>query len=169
MKKPRWAIEKDQAKRAAAADKRAYLHVVGLGLGVWMVDRRQAQLMCDVYQDIFLTHPQITTHIADLDFSWFPPECHLDGGQDGDQFLETRLHFSRRNPADRLGDDRLLVAMYAWDSNAFPGNEYWIGALSASGDPAAACCSMIAELQNPDINLAVSGCNTNVYPDVAAN
>ena len=34
----------------------------------------------------------------------------------------------------------------------FLGNEYWQGALSASGDPAAASCTQIPQLQNPYIN-----------------
>ena len=46
----------------------------------------------------------------------------------------------------------LVVAMFAWDGNSFVGNEYWEGALAASGDPAAASCSFIPQLLNPDIN-----------------
>lgn len=33
-----------------------------------------------------------------------------------------------------------------------PGNEYWSGLLDDSDDPAAACCSTIAELHNPYVN-----------------
>jgi len=49
---------------------------------------------------------------------------------------------------------KLLVAMYAWDGNSLPGNEYWMGKnyLNLSSDPATACASSIAELQNPYIN-----------------
>merc|ERR1711964_885545 len=46
----------------------------------------------------------------------------------------------------------LIVANYAWDSNSFPGNEYWGGKLAASGDPAAASCSTIWNHMNPECN-----------------
>jgi hypothetical protein len=62
---------------------------------------------------------------------------------------------SRREPADRLnGTDTglRLVHQFAGDSNAYPGNEFWIGGVTGSGDPATAACSLIPWLQNVDIN-----------------
>lgn len=58
---------------------------------------------------------------------------------------------SGRAPCDKLEEpfsECLTVAMYAWDSNSFPGNEYYHGMLMASGDPAAASCSTISYVQN---------------------
>lgn len=51
----------------------------------------------------------------------------------------------------------VTVAMFAWDGNSYVGNEYYLGKeyLSVSGDPAAAACSAISELMNPDINRAM--------------
>ncbi len=164
------AFLRDADDRAREAGKSAYLHVVGLGLGVWRVDARQTDLMIDVYAEIL--RERCFPHIADLNFSWFRAADSCGGVPDGDVFSgggnTLRVHFSQRDPAAPLrGVDagKLLVAMYAWDSNAFPGNEYWLGALSASGDPAAACCSCIPELQNPDVNPHISGEHAMVFPE----
>lgn len=46
----------------------------------------------------------------------------------------------------------LVVAGYAWDSNSYPGNEYWIDAFN-SFDPQAALCSCIGQFQNPEVNV----------------
>lgn len=167
----------DANRRAQEAGKLAYVHVVGLGLGVWAVSSKQAGLMMEVYSELLreLSLPCV----ADLDFSYFPPSIRQCGGVEHEQMFEVvppnsqrpnsvRVHFSKRDPADVLREERLLVAMYAWDGNAMPGNEYWLGLLTASGDPAAACCSGIPQLQNPDINKAVCGRNALVYDNLAA-
>ena len=121
--------------------------------------------MCDVYAEVLADHPDLAEWISDIDFSWFPSGCTCGGLIDGGLIEGVQIHFSKRSPADPFdGPDRLLVAMYAWDGDSFPGNEYWWGSLTASGDPAAACCSLTSELQNADINVAVSGSRLKTYP-----
>ncbi|KAJ1556385.1 hypothetical protein HK405_012294 [Cladochytrium tenue] len=173
----------DRAAEAGTANGTAappvYVHVVGLGLGVWQVHRDQPAMYVRAFGDsiLSLVRNRRIPHIAVVDFSWVNgvAECAgashgqrvrvNQGGTGGDSnvYDGPEIRFSRRNPADPLprpphpsqggeAGEYLLVACYAWDSNSFPGNEYWSGMLSSSGDPAAACCSTIAELQNPYIN-----------------
>eukprot|EP01041_Mallomonas_annulata_P011756 gene11756-24654_t len=141
----------DANARAEVAEKQAYVHAVGLGLGVWRVAPEQTDLMLEVYDEVFESVP--LPHISDIDFSYFKDELGETTRPFDKIGNKVQWHFSRRDPAERLDDtNKILVAQYAWDSNSYPGNEYWFGSLAASGDPAAACCSTIGELQNPSIH-----------------
>lgn len=158
----------DAHERGVRNNKKVYVHAVGLGLGVWQVLPAQTQLMLDVYAEIIKKYD--VSQIADIDFSWFTGVDNCCGVYNGGTFKTSpnkiRIHFSKRNPAALLQGveaEKLLVACYAWDGNSYPGNEYWQGLLNASGDPAAACCSTIPELQNPEINDRVSATYTKYY------
>lgn len=162
-------------QRGQEHGRQVYCHVVGLGIGVWAVRADiQEKIFFDACVEILSQNK--FAYISDVDFSWFG---QLANKYRLDSTLALRsvrsesinpgilLHISKRNPADRLKGDnenKLLVAMYAWDGNAYPGNEYWVGMLDASGDPAAACCSTITELQNPAINSYVSHEYMQLYP-----
>jgi len=142
-------------RRAQEEGKKAYLHAIGLGLGVWQISPKQADWMLEVYRDI-LTEGDFSD-IDIVDFSWFPSDLPIarDFREVQKNGHTIQIKYSKRDPAEKLQPEGkyLLVAMYAWDGNSYPGNEYWRGMLHASGDPAAACCSTITELQNPEINM----------------
>ena len=147
--------------RGREADKPVYLHMVGLGLGVWAVsDELQANLLIE--ESLKLVRRVVKRgSITDIDFSWFPESMasrwprYVDLPNGG----RVSIHYSKNAPAQWTDAKRrhLVVATYAWDSNAYPGNEYWLGMLSASGDPAAMACSAVAELGNPLVNPRICG------------
>jgi hypothetical protein len=152
-------------KRGEQSDKKVYVHAVGLGTGVWAIDPiEQERIIINVYKNILRRNKY--THISDLDFSYFQDANRKLLVDDSIKRLGINLHFSTRNPADKLPAehaDKLLGADYAWDSNSYPGNEYWQGSLTGSGDPAAACCSLVARLQGPDNISYVCGKELKLY------
>lgn len=138
--------------RAAEAGKKAWAYVVGLGLGVWQYYEQQREWYVEVFGEAIAELD--LSHVGTVEFAYInnlPETVERDliriGAEKG-----IRVVFSRRDPAEKLEGDELLVLSYAWDGNAFPGNEYWSGSLSGSGDPAAACMSTVAELHNPLVN-----------------
>ena len=160
-------------KRGEEAGNPAFVHAVGLGLGVWQVDGPvQTTASLHAYRAA-LEARDTWPYVNHLNFSWFGDAATNGVFGDGEVVNGVTVRFSQRNPAAPLLEEpgvvgkHLLVAAYAWDGGALPGNEYWWGQLDASGDPAAACCSWIGELGNPHINPAVSARNLRVFDTTA--
>jgi len=152
--------------RAKLAKKKAYVHVVGLGLGVWKICQNQPQMFADIYATTAAN--MNLPSVSDIDLSWINVDfCTVAGHQvkSGDTIpgTSTTLHISKREPWDLLDDkEKIVVASWAWDGMSFVGNEYWAGSLHTSSDPAAACCTQIPELHNPWVNPVMCGANARV-------
>ncbi|XP_044260697.1 uncharacterized protein LOC123008761 [Tribolium madens] len=148
--------------RAKQEHKKAYVHVVGLGLGVWKIANQQNKLFMDTFaQRLELLELE---HISDVRFAYIH-ETSAGKYSNGDKVKGITLHMSDKNPQEKLvGEDegKLLVVSYPWDGNALPGNEFWTGSLNGSGDPAAACSTQVAELHNWHINPKASARNLRV-------
>ena len=138
--------------RGRDVEKKVHAFVVGLGLGVWQYSGQQSTAYLEAL--IAIIERISWSYVEIVEVSWVMSTFHgtndIVVNSSGGKPVNLRL--TKSDPAARREDDRLLVACYAWDGNAFPGNEVWRGMLSGSGDPAAVCCSTVGELQNPYVN-----------------
>lgn len=121
------------------------LMVSGLGLGVCA--HQEEDFMAVVQESLEKFE---LPHIKRIEMLWFYKGAFDSTFKPKNTSLQ--IVFSKANPTAVERPDMLTIVVYAWDGNSFPGNEYWMGSLGASGDPAAACCSLIPSLQNPMIN-----------------
>lgn len=137
--------------------KKVVLRLVGLGLGVWAIDKEaQTKAFCEVVKEVIKANNLRSVSIVEM--QWIAE--NLGSESIKDRLNHTiKLSYTKGNPADPVADDHIFVSTYAWDGNAFPGNEYWAGLLTASGDPAAAACSTIQQVQNPLINKCLQAHN----------
>ncbi len=105
-----------------------YAQVTGLGLGVWLYSAANQRIAyVEAYQRVLEKLAPVLSNVAVIDFSWVA-NAPFDGSklEDGKKFAGTDIviKFSRRDPFAKLPSahkDMLVVAMYAWDGNAFPG------------------------------------------------
>nr|XP_049706264.1 uncharacterized protein LOC110378048 isoform X1 [Helicoverpa armigera] len=176
-------VEADE--RAKEVSKMAFVNVIGCGLGVWKISKHQVDVfvlsVCSRVKQ--LLRRELLQHVSDVNFAYITPSDPVlamftnTSGSGPDAvykvFFESKKHprgginvqIKRREPSSRLqGDDegKLLVMTYPWDGNAHPGNEFWLGSLTGSGDPAAACSTQVSELHNAHINRSVNANNTRV-------
>ena len=151
----------ESEQRARNCNKKAYIHVVGLGLGEWGFVECQPHFFVDTWGDVLAD--KSFENIACINFSWIPvTSCKTTKNEEKFPNTDITIYFSKRSLHDPVPEDMLLVCNFAWDGNSLPGNEYWMGGLASSGDPAAACSSGVAELHNALINPQITAANLHV-------
>lgn len=135
---------KEANSRARKHKKMAFCHIVGLGLGEWKFDKYlQEKITVDTY--IELLEENDFKYISNVYF------CYFNYNNFPKFVGHIEIESGKRNVANPLNNDLLLVANWPWDANSYVGNEFWLGLLSDSGDPAAASCSFIGIIGNPSI------------------
>lgn len=94
--------------RAKEQSKLAYIHVVGIGLGVWKVAEQQEKIFLECFhQRIKHLLPKLN-HIGVIHFSWFQLnewqdlKNNIKIGSETHPNAGIHIYISKRNPADKL-------------------------------------------------------------------
>ncbi|XP_076645283.1 ADP-ribosylarginine hydrolase CG2909 [Halictus rubicundus] len=151
--------------RAEKQNTTAFVHVIGFGLGIWGIIQNQEIYFLKTFEIAIRKMNKKLRFVSDIMFAYFTQQKFGDVGN-GDYVGDIKIHFAIKEPHSRLframDAKKLLVVTYAWDGNALPGNEFWGGFLSSSGDPATACSSQVAELHTSRINPRACGASLRV-------
>lgn len=145
-----------RAQEHGSGDKVAHVRVCGFGLGVWAAAKAlQSRIFVEQVEQSVASHS--LRRVGTICMMYFDDAAQSERVHDGATLVDRKGHrvrvaFGNVNQAAPVAANELLVTTFAWDGNSFVGNEFWLGMLGASGDPAAACCSTIPEIQNPHIN-----------------
>jgi hypothetical protein len=145
-----------RAQEHGSGDKKAHVRMCGFGLGVWAASKAvQSRIFVEQVEQSVAAHN--LRRVGTICMMYFDDAAQSGRVHDGATLKDKKGHsvrivFGNVNQAAPVAANELLVTTFAWDGNSFVGNEFWMGMLAASGDPAAACCSTIPEIQNPHIN-----------------
>lgn len=93
--------------RAKIANKKAYIHVVGFGLGVWKIYQGQVNGFLETFENRIKCLLPKLKHIGHINFSWFNTDgCGDIRNNNVISSMENqsgiKIFLSRRNPAEKL-------------------------------------------------------------------
>lgn len=153
---------KDADNQARELGKKAYLHVIPLGLEfspyITSLSAPLKVILGTIQKQIYKEQIELNqfNHIDTLNFSRFPG---IKTATEEESIGNIKVLSSFRDTAQKLDDASLLLcAQYEANPGSLPGNGYWKNRVIGEG-AAPALCSTIAELANPYINENI----TNLY------
>jgi hypothetical protein len=64
--------------RAASKGTTAYIHVVGIGLGVWRASEHQEKEFLDAFASCLRRLLPVIQHVSDINFAWFKEQMRAE-------------------------------------------------------------------------------------------
>lgn len=96
----------ESQSRAKALNKMAYVHVVGIGLGVWKIAHQQEEIFLRAFEQRLKYLAHKLSNVGWINFAWFQSGCgdirngnviKTDDTQNG-----IKIFLTKRNPSDKL-------------------------------------------------------------------